>query len=57
MLVFMVNLTGFRVTRQRGSAPLGVSVRVFLQDELSGNTTLNVDSSIHETISVKGGEI
>lgn len=53
----MVSVTGFRVTRQLESASLSVSVRVFPQDELSGNTVLNVGSSIPETISVKRGEI
>lgn len=48
-LVFMVSVTGFRVTRPLVSAPLGTSARVFLQDELSGNAVLNVGSSIPET--------
>lgn len=52
----MVSVTGFRVTRPLVSAPLGVSARVFLQDELSGNAVLNVGSSIPETIRVERGK-
>lgn len=48
-LVFMVSVTGFRVTRPLVSAPPGTSARVFPQDELSGNAVLNVGSSIPET--------